>query len=278
MSKQPQWTGERLETFVQNEATTEHLHRYAMAMELAGGKNVLDIACGEGYGTNLLAGKAAQVTGMDIDTLTIKKAAEKYQQENIQFTEANAEKIPAADNTFDLVISFETLEHVTEQQLMIQEIKRVLKKDGILLLSTPDKKNYSDATGYKNPFHKKELYRNEFESLLQASFRQVKIFGQQITHSSFISVGDTKGFSHYTGNFDTLEKDKPGEPLYFIALASDSELPLLYSSLFTGHSIMEQALMEREKMVTNTISYKLGHFLLYPFKRIRTFLKKKSQA
>jgi ubiquinone/menaquinone biosynthesis C-methylase UbiE len=278
MSKQPQWTGERLETFVQNEATTEHLHRYAMAMELAGGKNVLDIACGEGYGTNLLAGKAAQVTGMDIDTLTIKKAAEKYQQENIQFTEANAEKIPAADNTFDLVISFETLEHVTEQQLMIQEIKRVLKKDGILLLSTPDKKNYSDATGYKNPFHKKELYRNEFESLLQASFRQVKIFGQQITHSSFISVGDTKGFSHYTGNFDILEKDKPGEPLYFIALASDSELPLLYSSLFTGHSIMEQALMEREKMVTNTISYKLGHFLLYPFKRIRTFLKKKSQA
>lgn len=73
MSKIKDWTGERLETFVFNETTIEHLHRYAIAMEFCSGKTVLDIACGEGYGSNLLSAKATHVTGMDADAITIEK-------------------------------------------------------------------------------------------------------------------------------------------------------------------------------------------------------------
>lgn len=274
MSKQADWTGERLETYVFNESTIEHLHRYAIAIELASGKTVLDIACGEGYGSNLLASKAAYVTAMDIDKAAIENASAKYKKDNLHFKVAQAEKIAAADNEFDLVVSFETLEHLSDHDSMIKEIKRVLKPDGLLLISTPDKKNYSDNKGYKNPFHLKELYRNEFETLLKSSFSQVRIYDQQMAYSSFINGAGATGLDSYTGDYTTIEKNKPGEALYLIALASDNALTNLSNSLFTGHSIVEQALTEREKMVTNTITYRLGHFILYPFKLIRNIFKK----
>lgn len=74
MNKKKNWTGERLETFVLNDSTIEHLHRYAIAKELAQGKHVLDIACGEGYGSNLLASSARFVDGVDIDQSTDRKS------------------------------------------------------------------------------------------------------------------------------------------------------------------------------------------------------------
>ena len=274
MTKQPAWTGERLETSVFNETAIEHLHRYALAMELVAGKKVLDIACGEGYGTSLLATKAAHVTGMDADNSTIEKAIAKYKRENIRFVVAKAEKITAADNEFDLVVSFETLEHLEDQETMIKEIKRVLKPGGLLIISTPDKKNYSDKRQHVNPFHIKELYGGEFEALLLSAFGNVQVLQQQMTFSSLITTGAATGLDTYTGDFNTIEKNNTPEPLYQIALASDAELPVLPVSLFNGNSIVEQALKERETMVTGTITYKLGHFLLYPFKLIRNLFKK----
>jgi ubiquinone/menaquinone biosynthesis C-methylase UbiE len=274
MSKQQQWTGERLETFIQNESTIEHLHRYALAMELAAGKTVLDIACGEGYGTALLSGKADHVTGMDIDKPTIDKAIARYKKDNIRFEIAATEKIPSPDHSYDLVVSFETLEHVDDQDAMLKEIKRVLKPGGILLLSTPEKKNYSDKTGYQNPFHKKELYRAELEALLRSCFSYQQICTQQIMHASFISGARHDGFDQYSGSYDAIQKNAPAEALYIVALVSDNVLPPLPASIFSGNSIVEKALLQREKMVTGTITYRLGHVLLYPFKLIRRLLKK----
>jgi ubiquinone/menaquinone biosynthesis C-methylase UbiE len=274
MSKQPSWTGERLETFIQNESTIEHLHRYAIAMELAIGKCVLDIACGEGYGTALLAQKAKHATGMDINKSIIEKATEKYRKNNIRFEMATAEKIPVLDNSYDMVVSFETLEHVDDQETMLKEIKRVLKPAGILLLSTPEKKNYSDKTGYQNPFHKIELYRPELEEMLKPLFTQVKIYAQQIAHASIITGTNSSALERYSGKYEKIEKNIEVEPLYLLALAADSPLPALPTSLFTGNSIVENALFQREKMVTSTITYRLGHWLLYPFKLIRRLLKK----
>ncbi|MBL7747081.1 MAG: class I SAM-dependent methyltransferase, partial [Chitinophagaceae bacterium] len=232
-----------------------------------------DIACGEGYGSYLLAAKAASVTGMDIDNTTINKAAQKYPKDNLRFTQAAAEKIPAADAQFDMVVSIETLEHLADHDTMIKEIKRVLKPGGLLVISTPDKKNYSDKRNYKNPFHLKELYRNEFEALLKSAFSQVRIYDQQMTYSSFINEANATGLTTYSGNYSSIEKNKPGEALYLLALAADSDLPTLPNSLFTGQSIVEQALAERERMVTNTLTYKLGHVLLYPFKLLRGIFK-----
>ena len=274
MSKKAIWTGERLETFVFNESTIEHLHRYALAADLAAGKKVLDIACGEGYGSHLLAIKATAVTGMDISPEVIEKARAKYKASNLQFETAKAENIPAPDQSFDLVVSFETLEHLEDHAAMLGEIKRVLVPGGLLLISTPDKKQYSEARNYKNPFHVKELSGSEFESLLNNYFTNVLICGQQMTYSSVISGPGTHGFDRYSGNYDSIHKNAPVEPLYLLALASDSALPALSASLFSGQSILEQALADKEKMVTGTITYRLGHGLLYPFKLIRNLFKK----
>ena len=80
--KNKEWTKERLETFITNGAMLEHLHRYAMLSEIVKGKTVLDIACGEGYGSNILSKNANKVIAIDIDAATIKKASIKYKKEN----------------------------------------------------------------------------------------------------------------------------------------------------------------------------------------------------
>lgn len=274
MSSQQTWTGERLETFIQNESTMEHLHRYAVAAELVAGKTVLDIACGEGYGTALLAEKALHITGVDIEKTVVDRARTKYTIPNIRFETGAVEKIPAPDHSFDVVVSFESLEHTDQQDAMLQEIKRVLKPGGLLILSTPEKKNYSDKTGYQNPFHKKELYRHELEALLKKYFIRHDILAQQMITASVISGKHNGTLVQYSGNFEKVATVTSPEPLYLIAVASDDMLPALPSSIFAGASVMEEALLQREKMVTGTITYRLGHVLLYPFKMIRQLLKK----
>src|SRR5690242_14088156 len=104
------WTGERLETFIYDETTIEHLHRYAIAKEYVKDKLVLDLACGEGYGSNLLAQDARRITGADISASTIESAKLKYQKPNLDFIQCPAHQLPFADNSFEVVVSFETLE------------------------------------------------------------------------------------------------------------------------------------------------------------------------
>jgi ubiquinone/menaquinone biosynthesis C-methylase UbiE len=269
-----EWTGERLETFVFSETTIEHLHRYAIACEVAKNKAVLDIACGEGYGSNLLAQKATHVTGVDIDNATIQKAKQKYTHSNLSFITGDVRKTPCPNHSFDIVVSFETIEHIEEQAQMIQEIKRVLKPGGLLIISTPDKKYYADKRQHNNPFHKKELYEAEFIDILKGQFTNVSLLYQQMINGSIITTFENHSFLNYGGNFEKLEKNKVNEPMYIIALASDNLLPVINSSLFSGQSIMEQALLEKEKMITSTITYRLGHILLYPFKVIRNLFKR----
>jgi 2-polyprenyl-3-methyl-5-hydroxy-6-metoxy-1,4-benzoquinol methylase len=274
MAKQDEWTGERMETFVFNEVSIEHLHRYAISMELAEGKKVLDIACGEGYGSNLLATKALTVTGMDIDQPSIENAKKKYNKINLTFKTSGAEHILAQNNEFDLVVSFETLEHLSDHVSMLNEIKRVLTPAGLLIISTPDKNNYSDRRNYQNPFHKKELYFKEFAELLNSVFKNVRIYYQQMTHSSLINNANANGLTFFSGDFNNIQKNKETCPLYFIAIASDGEIPDLPNSLFSGNSIAEQELIDRQNMIRSSYSYRLGHFILYPFKLVRKIFKK----
>ncbi len=133
------WTGERLETFVLNETTVEHLHRYGIVMPFIEDKTVLDIACGEGYGSKLLSSKALKVIGVDIDLETIEKASKKYGSSNLTFIQGSADKIPVKDGSIDTVVSFETIEHHDKHNEMMNEIKRVLKPGGILIISSPEK-------------------------------------------------------------------------------------------------------------------------------------------
>ena len=123
-----EFTGERfvpVKELMNDEIAFEHLHRYYAAMELAKGKAVLDIACGEGYGTAILSEKAKKVFGVDIDTVSIDHAVRTYKKGNIEFIQGSAENIPLPENSVDIVVSYETIEHIDEeaQKKFLNEVK-----------------------------------------------------------------------------------------------------------------------------------------------------------
>ena len=156
------WTGERYLPDVHGSIELEHLHRYLLASRLSLGKRVLDIACGEGYGSSLMSQSALSVIGVDIAADAVAHAKAKYQASNLEFRIGSCAAIPLPDHSVDVVVSFETIEHHHEHDAMMREIKRVLVPGGVLMISSPDKLEYSDIPNYSNEYHVRELYRGEF--------------------------------------------------------------------------------------------------------------------
>lgn len=226
-------TGERYLPEFDGDWTLEHLHRYIIACGLASDKVVLDIACGDGYGSKMLADKASRVIGVDINEEIISSAEKKYTHPRLIFKQGSATAIPLPDASVDLAVSFETIEHLAEHDEMLLEIRRVLRPDGLFLISSPDKHTYSELRGYENPYHVKELYHKEFTQLLQKHFRHVSILGQKVEFGS-VMVGEEESlfYSWYKG----WEKPVAGlaDAHYLIALAGDGALPKLPSSILKG--------------------------------------------
>jgi len=248
------WTGERLVPSVEGDNAFEHLHRYALAREVAKNKIVLDLACGEGYGSNLLAQVADQVIGIDVSPEAVEHAKSVYARDNLMFQVGMCSKIPLDTDSVDLVVSFETLEHHDQHEKMLAEIKRVLRPHGILIISTPDKRIYSDLTGYANPYHVKELYLEEFKSLLNTYFKNNIIIGQRICHGSLVAPirnEQSADFSTFKGNFEDVNSEKGlSDAVYLIGVASDvEELPDSFFGLFEGEHLLTS--IEQKFMLTN---------------------------
>jgi len=265
------WTGERLITSIADETATEHLHRYQVAMGFCQNKVIVDIASGEGYGSNFLASVATKVIGVDIDPYSVEFASNKYNKSNLSFQVGNCASIPVESNTVDVVVSFETLEHHDQHEEMMLEIKRVLKPGGLLIISSPDKTYYSDKRNFKNSFHVKELTKKQFSDLLNRHFKNSLIANQKIMYGSFIVPDEdfNTSFYLYEGDYAAMNS-LTIEPLYNFALASDDELPLLSSSFFNG----DQILVNRTKSILNSQSYKLGYLLLSPFRVLKRWIGK----
>ncbi len=157
----------------------EHVFRYRFAARHARRKTVLDIASGEGYGCHILkqAG-ASQVIGVDLSPEAVAHARSKY---GIDARVGNAEAIPLPDQSVDLVVSFETVEHVPHPDRFVAEISRVLKPGGRLVMSTPNKDIYDQAHAH-NDFHCSEMTRQEFQSLLSGSFEALTLNAQIVEH------------------------------------------------------------------------------------------------
>lgn len=269
------WTGERLETHVTNEAMLEHLHRYAIVKNLVKGLNILDIACGEGYGTNILANYATQVTGIDIDDFTINQAGAKYNSKNIIFKRGSILNIPEPDNIFDIVICFETIEHVSDHLRALGELKRVLKPDGLLILSTPEKKYYSDESNFKNTFHEKELYELEFKSLVSDFFKYNKFYSQRsFATSLIIKDGENHFSSFYKGNYKEIEESNSFNPFFRIALASDKEVPDIQTGFFFHEKSISALLFQESEAVKKTLTYRIGQIITSPVKSLISYFKK----
>lgn len=227
------WTGERYVPEVGGQVGLEHLHRYAFARQFVNGGDVLDIACGEGYGTALLAHKAKSVVGVDISEEVIRHANQRYAGDGLSFVQGSCSQIPLPEASVDVVVSFETIEHHHEHQAMMREITRVLRPSGLLIISCPEKHEYSDVTGTQNPFHVKELYSHEFEGLIARFFKNYTVLGQRIAYGSAIFANDALS---RISSFDIqqprqVESSGIARPQYLIAVASDEELPEFSSSI-----------------------------------------------
>jgi SAM-dependent methyltransferase len=221
-----EFTGERFVPGIAGEIAHEHWHRYAFARRYVEGKRVLDVACGEGYGSALLAGVASAVTGVDIDAAAIAHARASYSAlANVRFEEGSAAMLPLPDASIDAVVSFETIEHLprADQPRMLAEIARVLTQDGVLVMSAPNPVEYSTARNYRNPFHLHEPDRAELGALLERAFpvqrwfRQRRYFGSAVWSEATGETAET-----WIGDAARVDAARPPEAMYFVVIAAKS--------------------------------------------------------
>ncbi len=207
------------------ELEMEHIQRYTCISKYMRGKTVLDAACGEGYGSAILAKEAAYVLGIDISKDAVEHAREKYSTyPNLSYEVGDVSKLSeVVDRKIDVVVSFETIEHIDEEKQIafLNEIRKILKPDGFLIMSTPNKAVYSDMFSYHNEFHIHEFSMEEFRDFLGKTFRNIKFYSQSLEINSVISDPERDSTDAlYRQQGVTLENSK-----YYIALAGNRKLP-----------------------------------------------------
>jgi SAM-dependent methyltransferase len=193
----------------------EHLARYWWAASLASGKRVLDAGCGTAYGSEILArAGASEVVGVDVDPQAFAHAS----ADRLRLEVADARDLPHRDGSFDLAVCFEVIEHVDDPERIMDELRRVLGPDGLLVVSSPNRNVYPPG----NPHHRHEFTPDELADALSARFKQVRIVRQHDWLGSAVS-------DDMSGKPEAVVRKavevSPGEELYTLALASGAELP-----------------------------------------------------
>ena len=242
------FSGERLTASISGQVEIEHYHRYLLAREFCRGRDVIDVAAGEGYGTALLAQVARSAIGIEIDNDAVTAAREEFRRANLSYLQGDARSLPLPDSSFDVAVSFETLEHLAEQDIFLSELRRVLRPGGLLVISTPDAEVYSAIGMPANPFHELELNAAEFEALLKRHFSHAAFASQRALIGSVIF-----GNSHdlplrfYERRSDTMIEGsgRLARAPYLIALASDEALPSLPNSVYLYRSDLDTDMQVR---------------------------------
>ena len=191
-----------------------HLGRYRFAAGLAEGKRVLDAACGTGYGTDILAARALGATGVDISADAVRYANDHYAAERAHFAHAPVERTPFEDASFDLVVSFETLEHTLSPRAALREFARVLKPDGQLVISAPNDWGYTRD-------HFIDFDQALFETLLKERFGTVDLY--------YNNSGGRGRFSKIAG-IGPLASLQEGTPECLIAICGEPRVATTTSS------------------------------------------------
>jgi GT2 family glycosyltransferase/glycosyltransferase involved in cell wall biosynthesis/SAM-dependent methyltransferase len=213
----------------------EHYHRYLWAADLVRGRRVLDVGSGEGFGSAILAGVAEYVVGIDVDATTIQHSQLNYSAPNLEFRQGSALELDRFEaGSFGAVVCFELIEHVDDHQRVLAGIEQLLADDGLLVISTPDRRMYTDATGVHNPFHEHELTEAEFRALLGERFPHQRLFGQRSLAGSRIAALERRDAYEVTSRSFALRRAgddwrSAGEPapMYLVAVASCAALPSL---------------------------------------------------
>lgn len=273
-----------------------HIGRYQAGLSVVESKIVLDIACGSGYGTKLMAAKARKVYGVDIDEETINYAKEHFSGKNITYLVGSGTKIPLDNNTVDVVVSYETIEHIDDYGTFINEVKRVLKPDGLFLLSTPNDIEYMEG----NHFHIHEFVYNELLALVKKYFKYHKDYFQTLwLYSSILSKEQhTQEWAMPIDTISTIPL-KPEQCIYFFLLCSDKPINQEIRSIgVIGEHYRQRALQEEntkrqaiiqsyksreadlrqenariQKAYSESESFRLGRAILTPIFFARKILK-----
>jgi ubiquinone/menaquinone biosynthesis C-methylase UbiE len=236
----------------------EHRCRYWWAAQAASGKDVLDAACGTGYGSLILAEVAARsVTGIDISAEAVNAAKETLGQSGTAVLGDIAE-LPFEDDSFDLVVCLETVEHVADAAAVVAEFRRVLRDDGVLLVSSPNPGVYPEG----NEHHVHEYSPEELTKLLEASFPYTVQHMQHAWISSLIQPVDAaRTMEELAPAVKALSGLAPGEQTYTLIAAGHGELPDLDALVTLGGTFevnwwSEQ--LERERAELRRTKQQLG--------------------
>jgi SAM-dependent methyltransferase len=158
-----------------------HFSAYHFALPYVKDKDILEVGFGDGYGASFLAGHARSVTAVDILERNVTLASNKYKRPNLVFKKLSGVYLDFPDDIFDIVVSFQVIEHIEETELVnfLDSIKRVLKKGGIAFISTLnlDKNRKPNMPYAKNPFHVKEFTWQELDSLIKSVFVDYEMYG-----------------------------------------------------------------------------------------------------
>jgi O-antigen biosynthesis protein len=219
----------------------EHLARYRFATQFAKDRRVLDAASGEGYGTAILAAAgAASTVGVEIADAAVAEANRKY---GLPYVQGDVCKLPFEDASFDLVVSFETIEHVDDPARAVAEFRRVLAPDGMLVASTPNTREFL----VQNEFHTREFTPEEFSSLLAERFPKVRFAYQQNWLLSAVLGPEQFALDDPARSLD-LDVVKtigyqPGRELFTIAVCDGHTVEPKAASVATGifeaHKLLE---------------------------------------
>jgi SAM-dependent methyltransferase len=220
-----EFTGERvIPGQVNDDLWSEHVARYAFARRYAPGKRVLDAGCGTGYGSAELAQSAAEVTGVDIAPDAIEYARANYPLPGLRFIESSCAAVPFPADSFDLVIAFEVIEHLPDFRAFLDDSARVLTREGLFLVSSPNKRYYAETraeTG-PNPFHEHEFEADELVRELNRVFPNVRLLLQNRVESFAFhpAVSFWPAEARIDGGGGNAE-----DAHFFIALCSRGQLP-----------------------------------------------------
>jgi 2-polyprenyl-3-methyl-5-hydroxy-6-metoxy-1,4-benzoquinol methylase len=229
--------GEAAERFVPGEARgevieAEHLARYWWASGLVAGGRVLDAGCGVGYGTALLkAVGAREALGVDVSADAV--AAATASHADAEFVAANVRELPFPDDSFDVVVCFEVIEHVEGQAAVIDELARVLAPDGVLAISSPNRGVYPEG----NPHHVHEFTSEELRATLAERFAHVELRRQHDWVASAVlddAQASNTELSDLGAQAGKVLGMAPGSENYVVALASDAALPAIPGRMVLG--------------------------------------------
>jgi ubiquinone/menaquinone biosynthesis C-methylase UbiE len=217
---------------------------YEYALDIVKGKKVLDLGCGLAYGTAQMASKALEVTGVDYDAGTISGNQQHYVDiKNLKFIRSAVPPLPFPDHSFDVVTMFQFIEHIRNRKELLRECNRVLKNDGILVVTTPNAvKSFA-----RNPFHIHEYTFDEMKTEIQPVFPSFELKALK---------GNETVNNYYRENEKFVRRIMKWDVLKLHRIFPASLLTKPYNLVTT---VMRKAL---KKNVSNTVSISTSDFFL----------------